>query len=95
MPEDTDTFSLPAVIKMEDCDAIDAFLRNCEGAKIQLDGENVQKLGGMAAQLILAHQVFHRAQGRDLTVTVPSAELAAALDTMGLGKILAVSGSAE
>lgn len=94
MSENNDTFMLPELIRMEDCDAIDAFLRSCEGKTAQLEGGNVRKCGGMAAQLILAHQGFYRAQGKDVTVTAPSAELAAALNTLGLGRILTQAGDA-
>ncbi|MEO1639374.1 MAG: STAS domain-containing protein [Pseudomonadota bacterium] len=53
MTNDTSRFALPAVVRMEDCEALSQFLKDARGAAATVDCSGVTRLGGLAAQMII------------------------------------------
>lgn len=95
MTADSDVFVLPEALKLEECQRLDRFLRETDSKNIQLDGTAVTRMGGMAAQLIAAHQSIRTAGGTQITVTNPSDGMIAAFETLDLGHVLASKGDTE
>lgn len=82
------TFDLPETMKVEECHALDQFLRATPDCTIHLNGQNVQKFGGLAAQTVAAHQRFRQQDSHAIHFVSPSEALVNALTLLGLGELL-------
>ena len=93
MTADPAIYILPQNMRVEECHALDQFIRENADQAIQLDGQHVEKLGGLAAQLIVAHQVL-RGDALTIGVSDPSPALTEALGILGLSDVLGTEGEA-
>lgn len=82
------TYVLPETVKVEECHALDQFIRSRADCAIQLQGHKVQKFGGLAAQLIAAHQQIRHDTENQISLINPSDALSSSLATLGLGHLL-------
>lgn len=82
------TYQLPENMRVEDCVALDQFLRDAADRPVQLDAAQTAKFGGLAAQVIAAHQKIRAGGGATLVIDAPSDGLHAALNTLGLVALL-------
>ena len=89
MIADVETYALAPVMKPEDCEDLDQFLRANQANPVTLDGVEVTRMGGLSAQLILAHQRFRRDTVAPLRIANPSEAMTSDLILLGLGAVLA------
>ena len=87
MPVDTMTFDLPSAMRTEDCEALDVFLRKNAARPVRLNGAEVRKFSGQAAQVIAAHQKFRHGTPL-LVIDTPSPALEEALTLLDLAAVL-------
>jgi anti-anti-sigma regulatory factor len=81
------TFALAETIRVEECHTLDQFIRSAGDRPIILDGQQVKKFGGQAAQLIAAHQNMRRDTETRIAISNPSDALTSALATLGLSHL--------
>lgn len=93
MTADPVLYALPQTLRVEECHALDQFIRKHGDQPVHLNGQNVEKLGGLAAQLIVAHQSF-RDEGSAIKVVNPSAALIDAMAILDLSDALEIAGEA-
>lgn len=94
MTDQIATFDLPAVMKAEDCQELDTFLRAHHDQTVILNCNAVTRVGGQAAQLIAAHMKFRKGDNCELTLQTPSEGFVAGLQTMGLLEIITAESAA-
>ena len=94
MTDQIATFDLPPVMKSEDCQKLDAFLRNHEDQLVSLNCRDVTRIGGQAAQVIVAHINFRQEKECAIVFDTPSEGFSGAVHRMGLGHILDAEGDA-
>ena len=68
-----------------------ALLEACD-APLALDGSQVDRLGGLCLQVLLAAQARWAAQGQDLSIVDPSAAFVEALGLAGCTTLLSDNG---
>lgn len=83
MTDDTACFELPAVMKIEDCERLHAFLLGAQGQDIQIDCHAVERLSGLAAQTLMMINVW-RKNAQQVTLKSPSLGFIDGLATLGL-----------
>ncbi|MGJ8623647.1 MAG: hypothetical protein ACSHW1_12810 [Yoonia sp.] len=85
-------YALPEILRMEECTALDTFLRDHADQPVQLDGQQVQKLGGLAAQAIVAHLTIRAEGAATLELCNTSDAMRDAFALLGLSAFLDQSG---
>ncbi|WP_375254830.1 hypothetical protein [Yoonia sp.] len=91
MTADPAIYALPQTMRVEECHALDQFLRQNGDQAIRIDGHQVEKIGGLAAQLIVAHQNL-RGDAAPISITTPSSALTEAMGILGLSDVFGVNG---
>lgn len=86
-------FTLPPVMKMDDCERLHAFLRDRLDQPVQLDCSSVTRLGGLAAQLIAMGAMTWAKTDNAFIVSDPSPGCRQSLASMGLSQLLTQEGS--
>jgi len=84
MTTETATFDFPEVMRFDDCQALDEFLRGARGRDVELNCGQVKRLGGLAAQQIVVAQRTWAADGQDMVLTGFAEGLAPGLAALGL-----------
>jgi chemotaxis protein CheX len=84
MPADTATIALPSVLTFEACEDLFAALKHAQGSDLIIDGSNVSRLGGLAAQILATASVAWAASGRCLTLVNETDDLRQALEQLAL-----------
>lgn len=88
------TYELPENMRVEDCAALDQFLRDTNDRAVRINAAHTVKFGGLAAQTIAAHQKIRGAGDTALTIDAPSEGMRNALTMMGLDALLDQTGAA-
>ncbi|MEM8537766.1 MAG: STAS domain-containing protein [Pseudomonadota bacterium] len=88
MTEETATFYLAPAMRLEQCEAFDAFLRASRADAVTVDCANVSRLGGMAAQQIVMAQKIWAAAGHEFALINVSDGMQKSLSTLGLDILL-------
>ncbi|WP_019956142.1 STAS domain-containing protein [Yoonia vestfoldensis] len=84
MPADTAIFALPPVLTFEACEDLHAALTRAQGSDLVIDGRDVSRLGGLAAQILATASVAWAANGQHLTLANASDDLRNALEMLAL-----------
>ena len=94
MTFNTATFDLPAVLNVEACQNLDAFLQQATGTPVTLDCGAITRMGGLAAQLVHMAATDWAAQDVPFTLANPSADCRNCLELLGFGTLLHEDGGA-
>ncbi len=90
MTDDTACFELPAVMKIEDCEKLHAFLMGAQTQEVRIECHLVERLSGLAAQTLLMTKAW-RENALQVTLNNPSAGFIAGVTMLGLtDELLAV-----
>ena len=84
MPADTATIALPPALTFEACEDLFAALKQAQGNDLIIDGSNVSRLGGLAAQILATASVAWAASGRSLTLVNETDALRPGLELLAL-----------
>lgn len=84
MPADTATITLPSVLTFEACEDLFTALKTAQDGDLIIDGSNVGRLGGLAAQILATASLTWAASGRCLTLVNESDDLRQALENLAL-----------
>lgn len=77
-------FELPAIMKIENCEELHAFLVTAQSQDIEIDCSKVERLGGLAAQMLLVADVSWRHKALSVTLKDPSSGFCRDLARLGL-----------
>ena len=81
-------FDLPETMKVEECHALDQFIRGTPDCTIYLCGRHVKKFSGLGAQTAAAHNHMRQQDGQAIRIIDPSDTLINALAMLGLSDLL-------
>ena len=81
-------FDLPETMKVEECHALDQFIRGTPDCTIYLSGRHVKKFSGLGAQTAAAHNHMRQQDGQAVRIIDPSDTLINALVMLGLSDLL-------
>ena len=84
MPADTATIALPPALTFEACEDLFAALKQAQGNDLIIDGSNVSRLGGLAAQILATASVAWATNGRSLTLDNETDALRQGLELLAL-----------
>lgn len=94
MMAQTAIFELPAAMKIDDCQALHAFLDAAQDQPVTIDCRQVTRLGGLAAQLLLIGSRLWTSKGVAFTLSDPSEEFTQCVSDLGLSEHFASNGTA-
>lgn len=95
MTLNTATIDLPAVLNVEACQNLHAFLQQAAGTPVTLDCGAVTRIGGLAAQLIRMAATEWAAQDVPFALADPSADCRNCLEILGFDTLLNEHGGAQ
>jgi chemotaxis protein CheX len=75
---------LPNILDVKAASALQQQFLNRRGNPLQVDASQVERLGGLCLQVLLAAQAAWAADGETLSYEGPSPELLAGLDVFGV-----------
>jgi chemotaxis protein CheX len=75
---------LPPILDLKAASALQQQFLSRRGAALQVDASQVERLGGLCLQVLLAAQAAWAADGEALIYDGPSPELLAGLDVFGV-----------
>lgn len=81
-------FDLPETMRVEECHALDQFIRGTPDCTIYLSGQHVKKFSGLGAQTAAAHNRMRQQDGQAVQIINPSEVLIDALAMLGLSDLL-------
>jgi chemotaxis protein CheX len=81
---ETGRLDLPEVLDTAAAPALADSLRSIRGAPVELNAEEVRRVGGLCVQVLVSAAKSWEADGTKLTVKNPSPEMTEALRLMGL-----------
>ena len=84
MPDDSTIFALPAVMRTEDSISLHTFLSAHHDEPVTLDGSQVQKFTGLAAQVIAAHLKWRVGTDNRITLSNESVAVKEAMTQLDL-----------
>ena len=82
--EATDTLRLPEALDLQAAPSLAQAFLDRRGRDLQVDGADVQRLGGQCLQVLLAAQAAWTADTRRLRIVNPSPGLLSALTLLGV-----------
>ena len=87
MSENVQRYALPQIMKTPECAALYTFLRAHDGQPVNIDGKDVNRLSGLAVQLLVCAQQIWRARGVTFQLLSPSDALCRSLALAGFADI--------
>ncbi|SIT82315.1 chemotaxis protein CheX [Yoonia rosea] len=88
MTDDTASFELPKIMKVDDCETLHGFLAGAQGKHIAFDCSAVERLSGLSAQILVMAAGVWRGQSLDVTFGSPSDGFAQSVTMLGLNDLL-------
>ncbi|KQI71334.1 hypothetical protein AN191_13725 [Loktanella sp. 5RATIMAR09] len=88
MTDDTASFELPKMMKVDDCEALHRFLADAQNKHIAFDCSAVERLSGLAAQILVMAAGVWRSQSLDVTFGSPSDGFSLSVSMLGLNDLL-------
>lgn len=88
MTDDTASFELPKIMKVEDCETLNGFLASAQGKHIAFDCSSVDRLSGLSAQMLVMAYGVWRSQSLEVTFARPSEGFAQSVTILGLRDLL-------
>lgn len=86
-------FILPARARHDDCHRLAKFLETHAKTPVAVCADNVELLGGQAAQLLLVHAIARQKSDAPLQITSASEGLMASLATLDLQEMFKKTGA--
>lgn len=88
MTFNTATFDLPAVLNVEACQNLHAFLQQATDTPVTVDCGAITRIGGLAAQLIRMAATDWTARDMPFTLANPSTDCRNCLELLGFDTLL-------
>lgn len=77
-------FELPAIMKIESCEELHTFLAAAQSQDVEIDCSRVERLSGLAAQMLLMADASWRRNARTVALKDPSSAFCEGLARLGL-----------
>lgn len=74
---------LPAVLDLSAAAPLKASFEAVKGQDVEVDGADVERMGGLCLQVLIAARMAYASEGRDFSIVNPSAALTASIALMG------------
>jgi anti-anti-sigma regulatory factor len=84
MTAETAIFELPAAMKIDDCQALHAFLHTAQDQPVTINCGHVTRLGGLAAQLLLISSQIWASKGVDFLLVNQTTDFKQCISDLGL-----------
>jgi chemotaxis protein CheX len=88
MTDDTANFELPKIMKLEDCEKLHEFLATAQTKNLAFGCHAVERLSGLAAQMLLMAVTCWNAQALDVIFENPSDGFMQSIAMLGLNDLL-------
>lgn len=88
MTDDTASFELPKIMKVEDCETLHGFLASAQSKHIAFDCSSVERLSGLSAQMLVMAATVWRSQSLNVTFARPSDGFVQSVAILGLNDLL-------
>jgi len=88
------TYTLPKVMKIDDCAQLYQFLLGAQGQAVVLDCSEVSRLHGLGVQMIIMAAKLWHAASISFHLEAPSEDFVTGCKTLGLWDFLASDGDA-
>ncbi|WP_342071636.1 STAS domain-containing protein [Yoonia algicola] len=88
MTDETASFELPKIMKVEDCETLHGFLAAAQSKNIALKCHAVERLSGLSAQMLVMAVTAWRNQALEVTFASPSDGFRQSVAILGLSDAL-------
>lgn len=88
MTDDTASFALPKIMKVEDCETLHGFLLAAQSKHIAFGCSEVERLSGLSAQMLAMAAQAWRDQALEVTFSNPSDGFTQSITMLGLRDLL-------